>query len=96
MFIQILQLILVIALFIPIKWVCYAITEVWGLPTFLDYMPYSCRKCLSFWSLMAVYISIGLVLHLYITMAVGAILTVLDVIAVIVDQKKKTIRIEDL
>ena len=91
MFIQILQLILVIALFIPIKWICYKITEECGLPTFLNYMPYSCRKCLSFWSLMAIYISIGLVFHLYITMAVGAILTVLDVIAVIVDQKKKTI-----
>ena len=93
MFIQILQLILVIALFIPIKWICCKITEVWGLPMFLDYMPYSCRKCLSFWSLMAIYISIGLVFHLYITMAVGAILTVLDVIAVIVDQKNKTIKI---
>lgn len=91
MFIEILQLILVIALFIPIKWICYKITEEWGLPMFLNYMPYSCRKCLSFWSLMAIYISIGLVFHLYITMAVGAILTVLDVIAVIVDQKKKTI-----
>lgn len=91
MFTQILQLILVIALFIPIKWICYKITEEWGLPTFLNYMPYSCRKCLSFWSLMAIYISIGLVFHLYITMAVGAIITVLDVIAVIVDQKKKTI-----
>ena len=91
MFIQILQVILVIALFIPIKWICYKITEEWGLPTFLNYMPYSCRKCLSFWSLMAIYISIGLVFHLYITMAVGAILTILDAIAVIVDQKKKTI-----
>ena len=91
MFIQILQLILVIALFIPIKWICYKITEELGLPTFLNYMPYSCRKCLSFWSLMAIYISIGLVFHLYITMAVGAIITILDVIAVIVDQKKKTI-----
>ena len=91
MFIEILQVILIFALFIPIKWICYKITEEWGLPTFLNYMPYSCRKCLSFWSLMAFYISIGLIFHLYITMAVGAILTVLDVIAVIVDQKKKTI-----
>lgn len=96
MFIEILQVILIFALFIPIKWICYKITEEWGLPTFLNYMPYSCYKCLSFWSLMAIYISIGLVFRLYITMAVGAILTILDVIAVIVDQKKKTIRIEDL
>jgi hypothetical protein len=35
----------------------------------------------------------GLLLHLWITMAVGLILTVLDTIAVIVDQRKKTITI---
>jgi hypothetical protein len=42
---------------------------------------------------MAFYLAVGIIFHLYITMAVGAILTVLDVIAVIVDQKKKTIKI---
>lgn len=44
---------------------------------------------------MAFYLASGLVCHLYITMAVGAILTVLDVIAVIVDQKKKTVLVGD-
>ena len=93
MFIQILQLILVLALFFPIKWVCYEITEVWGLPTFLDYMPWVCRKCLSFWSLISVYLAIGFIFQLYITLGVGVLLTILDTIAVIIDQKKKTIKI---
>lgn len=93
MFIQILQLVLVLALFFPIKWLCWKITEVWGLPTFLDYMPWVCRKCLSFWSLISIYIAIGLVFQLYITLGVGVLLTILDTIAVIVDQKKKTIKI---
>ena len=96
MFIQILQVILVIALFFPIKWLCWKITEVWGLPQWLTYAPWECRKCVSFWSLTSVYLAFGLLLHLWITMAVGLILTVLDTIAVIVDQKKKTIRIKDL
>lgn len=94
MFIEILQVLLVIVIFILIKWICYKITEVWGLPTFLDYMPYSCRKCLSFWSLTACFIACGLLLHLWITMAVGCVLTVLDTIAVIVDQRKKTIHLD--
>lgn len=96
MFIEILQLLLVLALFFPMKWLCYEITEKWGLPIWLDYMPWVCRKCLSFWSLMALFIVCGLVFHLWITMAVGAILTALDTIAVIVDQRNKTIKIEDI
>ena len=93
MILNILQVLLVLIIFFPVKWICWKITEVWGLPTFLDYMPWICRKCLSFWSLIALYIACGLLCHLWITMAVGAILTILDTIAVIVDQKKKTIKV---
>ena len=93
MFIQILELVIVLAIFFPTKWLCWKITEQWGLPQWLEYQPWVCKKCLTFWSLMALYIACGLVLHLYITMAVGAILTILDTIAVIIDQKKKTIKI---
>lgn len=93
MFIQILELVIVLAIFFPTKWLCWKITEQWGLPQWLEYQPWVCKKCLTFWSLMALYIACGLVLHLYITMVVGAILTILDTIAVIIDQKKKTIKI---
>lgn len=88
------QLILVLAIFFPTKWVCWKITEVWGLPTFLDYMPWVCRKCLSFWSLTALYLVCGLICHLWLTMAVGLILTALDTVAVIVDQRRKTMKVD--
>lgn len=93
MIINILQTILVLIIFFPIKWLCYKITEEWGLPEWLQYKPYVCRKCLSFWSLMALFLSSGLLCHLWITMAVGLILTILDTVAVIVDQRNKTIKI---
>lgn len=95
MVLNILQLLLVLVIFLPIKWMCYKITEVWGLPTFLDYKPWKCRKCLSFWTLVAFYLCSGLMFKLWITMGVGLVLTVLDTIAVIIDQKNKTIKIED-
>lgn len=96
MFIQILQVVAVLALFFPVKWLCWKITEVWGLPEWLRYKPWECRKCLSFWLLMTLFICSGVLCHLWITMAVGAILTILDTIAVIIDQKNKTIKIEDI
>lgn len=95
MFIEIIQVILVILIFFPTKWITWKITEVWGLPQWLQYKPWECRKCLTFWSLAALYAFCGLVIHLWITMSVGAILTVLDTIAVIVDQRNKTIKIEE-
>ena len=93
MFIQILQLVIVLAIFFPTKWLCWKITEQWGLPQWLKYQPWECRKCLSFWSLIALYLAIGLIFQLYITLVVGVTLTILDTIAVIIDQKKKTIKI---
>lgn len=85
------QVILVFAIFFSTKFLTWKITDEWGLPMWLQYEPWECYKCLSFWSLMALFITCGLVLHLYITMACGALLTVLDTIAYIINQKKKTI-----
>lgn len=93
MIILILQLVLVLALFFPVKWLCWKITEEWGLPEWLRYKPWECKKCLTFWTLTAIYLSIGLIFQAYLTMGVGLMLTVLDTIAVIVDQKNKTIKI---
>ena len=91
MFIQILQLILVIALFIPIKWICYKITEEWGLPEWLQYKPWNCKLCLTFWSLLATYLSIGLIFSLPITLYGGIALAVMNALAMWIDQKNKTI-----
>lgn len=93
---HILQIIVVLALFFIIKWGTWFYTERSGyrIP-FLDYKPYICRKCLGFWLLASTYLAIGLSLHLYTLMIVGLMLTTLDTIALIVDEKANTITLEE-
>ena len=96
MILNVIQIILVLAIFFPTKWFAWKITEQWGLPEWLSYKPYVCKKCLSFWLLMAFYLTCGLVIHLYITMTVGGLLTALDAIAQTIDQRQRTIKIENI
>lgn len=93
MFIQILQVILILAIFLPVKWLTYQITDVWGLPVWLNYKPFSCYLCLTFWSLLAVYLTVGLVFQIYTTLIGGIVLAVLNAVAMYVDQRNKTIKI---
>ena len=93
MFNTILQVILILAIFLPVRWLTYQITEVWGLPVWLNYKPWVCNTCLTFWSLLAVYLTVGLVFKAYVTLGAGVLLTVLNAVAMYVDQKNKTIKI---
>ena len=93
MFNTILQVLLVLTMFIPVRWLTYQITEVWGLPVWLNYRPWSCNLCLTFWSLLAVYLTVGFAFQLWITMGAGLALTVLNAIAMWINQKNKTIKI---
>lgn len=93
MFIQILQVILIFAMFIVIKWFAWKLTEVWGLPEWLQYKPWNCKLCLTFWSLLATYLSIGLIFNLYITLIGGIALAIMNALAMWIDQKNKTIKI---
>lgn len=93
MIINTIQVILVLVIFIVVKYAAWRITEEDRVPQFLHYEPYICFKCLSFWSLMALFVACGLLYHLWITMAVGTILTTLDTIAYIVHEKNNTIKI---
>lgn len=92
---NILQAILVLVTFIAIKYGAYHITENDKVPKFLHYEPYICYRCFGFWLLMAFYIACGLLCHLWITMALGALITVLDTIALSIHIKTHTIKIED-
>lgn len=91
---NVLQTILVLIIFIITKYLTWKITEEDKVPEFLHYEPYVCYKCLSFWLLMALFIACGLLCHLWITMAVGTILTVLDTIAYSIHIKTHTVRID--
>ena len=86
-------MLLVLALFIPVRWLTYRITEVWGLPEWLDYKPWNCNLCCTFWSLLAIYLTVGIALNLWITMGAGLTLTVLNAIAMWYHQKTHTIKI---
>lgn len=93
MFIQILQVILILAMFILIRWFAWKVTEVWGLPEWLQYKPWNCKLCLTFWSLLATYLSIGLIFNLPITLYGGIALAILNALAMWIDQKNKTVKI---
>lgn len=93
MILNLIQIILVLAIFFTTKFLAWKITDEWELPMWLRYKPWECYKCLSFWSLMAQFMVCGLILHLWITMAVGVVLTILDTIAYIINEKQKTIKI---
>lgn len=91
----IIQLFVIIFVFIGVVWLTYRITEVWGLPKFLQYKPFNCWTCLTFWTLTFIYGSIWLMGY-SITGIGGLILAVLNAIAMKVNQKNKTVKIEDL
>ena len=93
MFIQILQVILILAMFILIRWFAWKVTEVWGLPEWLQYKPWNCKLCLTFWSLLATYLSIGLIFNLYITLIGGIAFAMMNALAMWIDQKNKTVKI---
>lgn len=73
----------------------YQVTDVWGLPEWLNYKPWNCYLCLTFWTLLFIYLSVGLIFNLKITLFGGILLTVMNALAMWIDQKHKTIKIED-
>ena len=92
---ELLQILLVLALFFGIKCLCWKITDEWGLPAWLNYKPWCCFKCLSCWTLLATFTSIGLIFSLWIVLGLGIGLTFLDTIAVIINERNNVIKIED-
>ena len=93
MFIEMLQVILIFALFIPIRYLAWKVTEEWGLPEWLQYKPWNCKLCFTFWSLLATYLSIGLIFNLPITLYGGIALAIMNALAMWIDQKNKTVKI---
>ena len=93
MFIEMLQVILIFVLFIPIRYLAWKVTEEWGLPEWLQYKPWNCKLCFTFWSLLATYLSIGLIFNLYITLIGGIALAILNALAMWIDQRNKTVKI---
>ena len=72
----------------------YYATEEMRMPEWLQFPPFHCRKCLTFWSLIISSIVLGLSFELYVMMATVIILASLTAISMHIDQKNKTVRIE--
>lgn len=65
------------------------------IPKFLDYKPFQCRLCLTFWLLVAVYVALGISFKLWVFLIFGIILAILNAIAMYINQRNKTIKIID-
>ncbi len=84
------QLLAMLVIFIATKYLTYNITEVWRLPKWLQYKPFSCNTCLTFWTLVGIYTTILIIGYTW-TGISGLILAVLNAIAMYIDQRNKTI-----
>lgn len=83
-----------IVIFLDIKWFAFKVTEGgWNIPEWLHYEPYVCYKCLGFWLLTALFLTCGLIFHLWITMGVGLLITALDTIALHLHIKNNTVTV---
>lgn len=70
-------------------------TEKDHVPEFLEYKPFQCRLCLTFWLLVGIYIALGISFKLWVVLIAGCILAILNALAMWVNQKYNTISIEE-
>lgn len=81
-------------IFILIKWLCFFIIEKkeW-VPEFINYKPFNCTQCCSFW--LNLFISISLTYWFLPYFYVYIIITVADAVAYIVDRRENTRSVND-
>lgn len=97
MLLIILQLLSVLFIFFGIRIAAhYLIEEADGYPPkWLDYQPFNCEKCLTTWLLAGSYTAFWLLTGCTLTLVVGLVITVLNAIAMHVDEKNNTKSIYD-
>lgn len=88
-----LQFIAVLLIFLGVNYFTWWFTEKNNVPQFLEYKPFQCRLCLTFWILVGIYIALGISFKLWVVLIAGVILAILNAIAMWVNQKNKTIKI---
>ena len=88
---MIVEILLMIIAFLFCNWIGWLFTEVYLLPKFLRYKPFSCRLCLTFWLTIFVAIAIVLTLGYNVTSIGLGILAILNALAMWIDQRNKTV-----
>jgi hypothetical protein len=87
-------LILSFVLLIGLKMALYWIIENGYVPIAINYQPYNCSFCCSFW--VNLFLSLGLTYFIDLTFLVYVVLTILDAIAYKIYQKQMTISIDEV
>jgi hypothetical protein len=64
-------------------------------PDWLNYKPFNCKICLTFWTLIVIYVTIGLTLNLNLFLWGGIIFAAANALAMKIDEKNKTISIDE-
>lgn len=87
---RILDILVPLIVFLVTKYFVYWFTEkLTDFPKWLEYKPYYCGRCLGFWLPMGIFCSIWYVFNVPIIGILGIVLTILDTIAKIIDEKNK-------
>ena len=87
------EFIFVFVIFFTVNYVAYYITEKRGLPDWLQYKPWICRLCLTFWSLVFIYSAIWLSFSCLYIGIIGNLLASMNALAMWIDQRNKTIKL---
>ena len=88
------EFVIAFIMYFVIVYGAYYATEVKRLPEWLQFPPFECRKCLTFWSNFIAGLVVGLSFSLYITMITVFVMAILTAISMHIDQRNKTISIK--
>ncbi len=88
------NIVTIFVIFFAVNYAAYCITEVHGLPQWLQYKPWECRLCLTFWTLIAIYLAIWVSFECLIIGIGGITLASMNALAMYIDQRNKTIKID--
>lgn len=98
MLITLIQLFVTFIVYGGLVYLTHQATEVYGMPKWLDFKPFSCWKCLLFWSQVFTHSIIYLLSSFtwHITFALGLILAILTALAMFANENDRTLTEEDL
>ena len=83
------QLLAMLVIFLATRVFAYNLTNVWGLPKWLDYQPFNCETCFTFWLLISIYTVLLIIGYTWLGVS-GIIMAILNAIAMKINQKNKT------
>ena len=92
---KIIEIISIAIIFVIDRYIAYRWVNMKHFPQWLDYKPFNCELCFTFWSLLIIYICIGWLMNWYVTMIGGIVLTILNAIAMWRHQKNNTINLDE-